>query len=84
MGEVEVSSGWVKVKENSSLLLSCVSEGGRPEPNITWWMDSTQLAGSYQRSEVRSGQGWHSVSPLQVLWQGGEQGEAGSGDQEPG
>ena len=46
MGSVEVSQGdvgWLEVKENSSLRLRCVSEGGRPPPNLTWWLDNTRL-----------------------------------------
>ena len=46
MGSVEVSTeslGWLEVKENTSLGLRCVSEGGVPPPNITWWLDDTRL-----------------------------------------
>ena len=46
MGSVEVSTeslGWLEVKENTSLGLKCVSEGGVPPPNITWWLDDTRL-----------------------------------------
>ena len=51
MGSVEVSQedvGWLEVRENSSLRLRCVSEGGRPPPNLTWWLDNTRLDHSYQ------------------------------------
>ena len=42
-------SGWLEVVENSSLSLSCVSEGGRPRPNLTWWLDDKRLEAGYQR-----------------------------------
>ena len=55
MGPVEVSQegeeeelGWLEVRENSSLRLRCVSEGGRPPPNLTWWLDNTRLDPRYQ------------------------------------
>ena len=51
MGPVEVSQegvGWLEVRENSSLRLRCVSQGGRPPPNLTWWLDNTRLHQTYQ------------------------------------
>ena len=61
MGSVEVSQeeeevGWLEVRENSSLRLLCVSEGGRPPPNLSWWLDDTRLDQSYVRSSSSHGQ----------------------------
>ena len=61
MGSVEVSQeeeevGWLEVRENSSLRLLCVSEGGRPPPSLSWWLDDTRLDQSYVRSSSSHGQ----------------------------
>ena len=51
MGSVEASQGdlgWLEVRENSSLRLRCVSEGGRPPPNLTWWLEDTRLDQNYK------------------------------------
>ena len=49
LGSQEVTSGWLEVKENSSVSLLCVSEGARPPANITWWLDDILLEDSSER-----------------------------------
>ena len=49
MEEVLTDSGWLEVVENSSLSLRCVSEGGMPRPNLTWWLDDTRLEAGQER-----------------------------------
>ena len=39
----------LEVRERTSLRLRCVSDGGRPPPNLTWWLDNTRLDPSYQQ-----------------------------------
>ena len=38
----------LEVRERTRLRLRCVSEGGRPPPNLTWWLDNTRLDPRYQ------------------------------------
>ena len=47
--EMVTDSGWLEVVENSSLSLRCVSEGGMPRPNLTWWLDDTRLEAGQER-----------------------------------